>query len=127
MGSQLWGETMILVWDVRACTLAFNLTLPYDFVEGITFSHDGGLLAAGLTYGPVTSEVAIWNTTTGDLVKQVNVASHCQGPDASNVNSVAFSPDNSLIAVGMWDCEGDAVATVMIFEVATGQLRGDLK
>lgn len=129
--SNCWGvpTDQILVFDVSVSGSAFNLSQQAFFAGGLAFSHDGSLIAAGVTSYAYHSGVALWNASTGEFVKEIKSQSYCQAH--SDAYSMAFSPDDKFIALGLWctitQPQWQQVATVMIIDTATGQLRADYK
>ena len=71
----------------------------------IAITADGHFLAGGDTNGVVN----IWNTATGDLELQLN--------KQSAVQSLAFSPDNNLLAIGLAKSAGESGDTVWLYDV----------
>lgn len=69
------------------------------------FSPDGTVLATG-TYG---TKAWLWDTKTGDLLKELDVGSTKGGL------TPAFSPDGTLVAIG------NRNATTHIFDVSSGE------
>ncbi|MEW5959909.1 MAG: NB-ARC domain-containing protein, partial [Chloroflexota bacterium] len=76
----------------------------FGFVNSVTFSPDGQLLAVGTEEG----EIRLWQVATGQR------AGLCRG-HANAVQSVAFSPDGRLLASGSKD------QTVRLWDAYTGQ------
>ncbi len=77
----------------------------------LAISADGHFLAGGASNGVVN----IWNTATGDLELQLNK----QGA----VQSLAFSPDNNSLAVGLAKSAGESTDTVWLYDVRAHSAR----
>lgn len=74
-----------------------------DYVNSISFSPDGKLLASG----GKDANVFLWDTTTGDIIKTLSGHGY-------DVNSVSFSPAGKILASASKD------NTIIIWDVATG-------
>ncbi len=79
--------------------------------QAMAFSSDGGVLFAGMQNGGVF----VWDVGKGNLI----------GTRAFNdgINSMATSPDGSVVALAMGVRDG----VVVIWEPTTGRLRGELR
>jgi WD40 repeat protein/DNA-binding SARP family transcriptional activator len=82
----------------------------FGFVNSVTFSPDGRLLAVGTEEG----EIRLWQVATGQP------AGICRG-HANAIRSVAFSPDGRLLVSGSKD------QTVRLWDVRTGQCLNTLR
>ena len=84
------GENNLFVWDVK------RSKPRHRFSEGsataLTFSPDGKILASGDAQGGA----AIWNLSTGKLVRRLNGHS-------KQIAALAFSPDEKRLATGSYD------------------------
>jgi WD40 repeat protein len=89
-----------------------------DWINGLAFSPDGKLLVSGSNDGTVK----LWDVKSGK-VKTL------QSDYTTIVQSVAFSPDGSMLAAAEWgkqDSSGSFVSTdpgaVTLWDVATGEV-----
>ena len=97
------GPGRLKVWDVTSGTLKHDL-LGHSRVHGVAFSPDGNFLASAGSWRNeneggkgVTVEgegAIIWSAWTGAKLRVINRPASC------GTRSVAFSPDNRLIAIG---------------------------
>lgn len=105
-----WGTTLCL-WKIdrsepsAAPTVTRQMTLPTSFVQGLTFSPSGDLVAAACYDGVVR----IWRVSDGRLMRTLEVHN-------AFVLSVAFSPDGQRIA------SGGGSAVVRVWRVGDGRL-----
>jgi WD40 repeat protein len=76
------------------------------YVEGLSFSKDGKLLAAATDFG----EVQIWDVGRRIRLQSVQV-------DGGHPSAPAFSPDGRLLAVGTY-----GTGTVWLIDVSAGKL-----
>ena len=88
----------IHLWDVETGRLLKTFPEKYG-VEALAFSPDGQLLASGGGFKDPT--IRLWHVPTGE--KQFTLTGHAKNPNSghtSDVYSVAFSPDGTLLASG---------------------------
>lgn len=109
----------VLIWDANIGEVLVEFQAHVNNVWEMAFSPDGTLLATagnstlGLSaeYSP-PNQVAIWDVSSGALLTVIDIA--------SEVHSLAFSPDGSILATGgglsnvdLWDVgTGAAIATI---------------
>src|SRR5207247_1689394 len=68
------------------------------WARGEAFSSDGKLLAAALiNQAAASNTIRIWDTTTGDELREISVPT----TDGEYVWRLAFSPDAQLLAAGL--------------------------
>lgn len=95
------------VWDVNSGRQLHLLTTNGEPINGVAWSPDGTLLAAG----SADAFVQIWEADSGDLLFSLD-------SNASAVTSVAWSSDSRFLA------SGGADGTIQIWDAADGrQLR----
>ncbi|KUN98490.1 hypothetical protein AQJ67_27520 [Streptomyces caeruleatus] len=105
------SEDDLRIWDVATGKSRFTLK---DAVEGtMMFSPDGKTLATGDGDGDGDGTVKLWDMTTGKSRHLVT--------DPLGLNSMAFSPDGEIIAIGGED------GTVRLWDAASGQSRTMLR
>ena len=80
------------------------------WIRSVAFSHDGQLLAVGDRSG----HVRVWNVDTGQVVVEIKT-------DTTGVYSVAFSPDNTVLA------SGGSEAKIKLFSTVNWEPRGTLQ
>jgi WD40 repeat protein len=88
------------------------LDVPWLHGTAITFSSDGKTVAAGDTEGTVW----ILDAETGQVVRRLE-------GHTDQVSKVTFSPDGSLLAVGLWDTTNSLGAlnpTIELWDTRTG-------
>jgi RNA polymerase sigma factor (sigma-70 family) len=108
----------IVVYDAATFAERRRIALTDQYVNELSFSADGRLLAVAALDGegpeinrrPKASSVRLYDATTGDLVRRFSI-------EALGVGAVAFSPDGKTLAVGAGD------STIRLFDVATGRER----
>jgi sugar lactone lactonase YvrE/predicted Ser/Thr protein kinase len=106
------GNWHAAVWDIATGRLALNLRVA-SFVEGVTFSRDGTLLAAaGLP-------AFVWDVATGKRVATL------YDPGGQGLSDVALSPNGRLLAAAdgngngyLWDI---AARTIIATLAVPGQ------
>lgn len=87
-------------WDIETRSERSQIQAHPDGVHGLALSHNGELLA---TAGGWDRSVKVWGVLDGK--ERTRLTGH-----TSQVTSVAFGPDNSLLASGSWD------ETVLLWE-----------
>ena len=110
----LWalpGAAALAAGSAPAGLPGMPLTGPANAVSGVTFSPDGGELAASSK----DKKVWLWRAESGRMVRDGTLA------DAANwVNTVAFSPDGRSLA------GGTSAANVLVWSLATRQVTAQL-
>jgi WD40 repeat protein len=111
------GNSNELIWHARATLQLQNIASGAmgksfdheDFVGSFTLSADGKVLAsaAGKTInGNFVPAVTLWDTASGNVLQTLQLANPAMG--------VSFSPDGSLVAMGVGN-------DVQVWEVTTGK------
>lgn len=116
------NDGRIYVWDVadRKCRLSWE-GHEGSIIVAVAISPDGKLLASG-GGGNHSRTLMLWDLATGKEVRRLKGA-------LRTVQSVAFSPDGSMLAVASGLCrplnpaDSDNPGVVRLFDVATGKLR----
>ena len=97
-------------WRLERTLGAFDDPSTFsDRVTSLDFSSDGRLLAVGGGIPSRGGEVTVWNVQDGSLALTL------KDPHSDTVNSVAFSPDDSLLATAGSD------RWARVFRVADGE------
>lgn len=96
------APNQIALFDPRTGRLRARLRGPAGFIEAIAFSSDGRLVAAA-----GRRQTVLWDVARRRVVRQF--------PYAVGGNSIAFSPDGHLLAIGL-----DS-ATTVLYDVPTGR------
>ena len=89
------------LWDARSGSKRSSLTGHTNYVNDLTFSPDGTLLASAGSDG----SIRIWDVQTGTELGALDAG--------SSVDSVDFSPDGKILA-------SDGVDEIAIWDVRTG-------
>jgi WD40 repeat protein len=99
------APTPVHLGRVSDGSLVRTLTGHTDWVNSVSFSPDGSLLASGSD----DKTIKLWRVSDGSLVR--TLTGH-----TNRVWSVSFSPDGSLLASGSWD------KTIKLWRVSDGSL-----
>jgi len=115
-----YSEGPVQLYNVLSLKLLAELETEIGFVNSISFSPDGKLLAAGGgQYGPVVERgVQIWDVATQQQVLKLDDFNE-------TVLSVRFSPDGSTLATGWGNPWGFGPGSVKIWNIATGELQAE--
>ncbi len=81
-------------------------------ISALAFRPDGKVLA---TASEADGEIRLWDTLTGAALASIDTS-----PAKESAESLAFSPDGSLLASGHWPAS-DHVSRVVLWELATLQ------
>ena len=97
----------VKVWDLEERKLLYTLHTSFTgAVSGLVFSPGGELLASGHYDGAIR----LWDVNSGELLATLNTE--------GVVESLAFSPDSSILASG----ESYEDGAIRLWEVESGQL-----
>ncbi len=107
------------LWDVATGQLLHTLSGHTNNVYAVAFSPNGRTLASGGIYQPVK----LWDSQTGQLLKTLPTF---PAGTSFRLNSLAFSPDGKSLAGGVIPLLSN-VGGVLLWDVATGNLRNHLK
>jgi WD40 repeat protein len=115
-----YSEGPVQLYNVLSLKLLAELETDIGFVNSISFSPDGKLLAAGGgQYGPVVERgVQIWDVATQQQVLKLDDFNE-------SVLTVRFSPDGSTLATGWGNPWGFGPGSVKIWNIATGELQAE--
>jgi WD40 repeat protein len=102
------GPSRVQVYDLLTGSVKLRLH-AHAFVPALAFSTAAEHLAVG-----TERAVRFYNTTTGELLQTIELP--CKG-----INSLAFSPDDRLIAVGM--LPEPSSGSIGVLELCSGQMR----
>jgi len=89
----------LVIWDLKT-GIQTDLSIPHEgvYMTGggrLSFSTDGSLLAASYQ-----GEVHIWDVSSGQTVAFMKVETPGAGSDETRIDSLAFSPDGTLLMAG---------------------------
>ncbi|MHC5718516.1 MAG: WD40 repeat domain-containing protein, partial [Nostoc sp.] len=98
------------VLDVRNGQILCTLRGSYEDVLQIIFSPDKRLLATRRTM----SEFAIWEITTGRLIRTIHTDNREGDTDPGDPDLVLFSPDGELLAIA-------ATRNITLWQVSSGE------
>ena len=102
---------IVKLWDVRTGKRLAVLRGFGRYVDSISFSRDGKLLATGTDFGGLQ----IWNVRRRKKLQSLSIA-------GLDVSVPAFSPDGKHVAVGTY-----GTGTVWLVDVASGKIVGHAK
>lgn len=101
------SDGSVILWDRAGGSRLRTLSWPdWIWADSVAFSPDGKLVASGGSNGTIR----LWETATGNEVRTL--------PHDKKVNSVAFSPNGGLLAVGLASDPGGKA--VYLWDVAGG-------
>ncbi len=106
------GETAVHVWDPATGKEIWHYDVPNKwFANVLQFSHDGQLLVVD------SGDLFLLEARTGKLVRRWR-------PHDSSIESVAFAPDDTVLATG---CDGRHLGgkgggEIRLWDLATGKL-----
>jgi serine/threonine protein kinase len=116
------GPGGIHLWDTATGRISAVLPLSSSTpqVNAVAFSPDGTIVAAG----DLNGKTYLWDTATGKLTATLtDPARHAEkpaDPTGHEVNSVAFSPDGTTLAVA------DLNGSTYLWDIATGKITATL-
>ena len=112
-----FGSGGVMIWDTVSGDRIFELGRENDAtIYDLTFNHNGDLLAAVSGEG----NIYLWDVETG---QQLQVSEGIGGYGYA----IAFSPDDSALAVGGAASSDDAIADLKLIELETGEVIFDLQ
>jgi len=97
---------VVKLWDFRTGERLEVLHGFDRYIDGLSFSQDGGLLAAGTDFG----KVQIWDLRHGVMLHSLDIG-------GGQVSTPAFSPDGKMVAVGIY-----GTGTVWLIDIETGKI-----
>jgi WD40 repeat protein len=128
-----YPDGTIYLWDPRTGKELRHFAANVGNVSALAFAPNGKALAAGGIEGPVR----IWDPATGKEIRQLKTVALAGQPEPPGEGalpvtaSLAFSPDGKTLAVGgpsgEFDANGASHAAVRLWEIATAQMRGQIK
>lgn len=120
-------ETDLILWDAATGVARPFIIKPLHQIAAVAFSPDGALVATGLSPGKfrpgdglIEGEVKLWDVMTGaphlTMRWKENEPPAGVAKPGDSTPSVAFSPDGTSLAGGLW-------RGVAVWDTATGELR----
>jgi WD40 repeat protein len=94
------------LWDAKTGALKIVLHGVGRYVDGVSFSPAGSVLAVATDLG----EVQLWSLATNKRLRTISIG-------GGQVSIPAFSPDGRLLAVGVY-----GTGTVWLIEVRSGRI-----
>ena len=104
LASGHWDE--VVLWNMFTGEQIGVLRGFGRYVEGLSFSRDGRLLAGGTDSG----RLQIWDVSTQTRVQSLDI-------EGGRVSDPAFSPDGRLVAVGIY-----GTGTVWLIDASNGKI-----
>ena len=104
LASGYWD--VVTLWDMFTGERLAVLRGFGRYVEGLSFSRDGNLLAAGTDFGGLQ----IWDVKSRTIIQSLNM-------EGAQVSEPQFSPDGRLVAVGIY-----GTGSVWLIDVGTGKI-----
>jgi WD40 repeat protein len=108
------------LWDTERGTLLYALHDLGGRVQGLAFSSDGRMLAAW--EADDSDRVALWNVTTGEFLRSLNVGQGRQIARWASKYVVFGQGGTTLVSVGQHDDGQGGDWTVTWWDVATGSV-----
>jgi WD40 repeat protein len=116
------SDAKLKLWDIQTSQEVRTFETPSDILNCIAFSHDGRLIAGagGVLFSPDDDErnmIDLWDMSTGAKLRMF------KGQRTETIHSIAFSPDNRLLAIGgsISTTPGLSEGEVRVWEVASGR------
>lgn len=105
----LKGPDGVGIWNIQSDAL--ETELPFNNLKRTAWSDDGSLLAAiSAEFGGVSNFLEIWSVSTWKTIIHVSFQ--------EELELVAISPDNSVLALGGWF--GDCQNVIMLVKASDG-------
>jgi WD40 repeat protein len=129
----VYADGMICLWDPATGKELRHFAANVGNVTAMAFAPNGKALAVGGTEGPVR----LWDPATGKEIRQLKPLMPPPPPGVGPEGvlpvtaSLTFSPDGKTLAVGgptpEPDPSGNPRSTIRLWEIATAQMRGQIK